>query len=180
MIIMALVFPYYYYIFALFCLSIAYINAFSLRSCQKRHMASPKPRADFISCHGPCKHPRSITSYQSDISSVFSSPQCLQLCSKDDDNGKKEPATDDVEKKDEASSSIFILQGELDNIQNQLFLIEALEARSEAQLYSFIDERDQWDSLEEEERQLLLKKPRLLNRRAEIDEFLSRIQENLS
>lgn len=137
-------------------------------------MASLEPHAYFTLCHVPVKHPRSITSYQSDISRIFSSPKCLHLCSKeDDDSGKKEPARDDVTNNDEASSSIFKLQGELDNIQNQLSLIEALEARNEAQIYSFIDEKDQWDSLEEEERQLLLKKSRLLNRKAEIDDFLS-------
>jgi hypothetical protein len=44
---------------------------------------------------------------------------------------------------------------ELDRLQQQLSWIEALEARNEAQLDSFIDKKDQWNSLEEEEKILL-------------------------
>ncbi len=68
---------------------------------------------------------------------------------------------------------MFKLKEEINNIQHQLSLIEALEARNEAQIYSFIDEQDQWDSMEDEERQLLVNKPQLLNRKAEIEKFLS-------
>jgi hypothetical protein len=53
-------------------------------------------------------------------------------------------------------------------LQGQLALIEALEARNEAQLGSFIDQQNQRDSLEEEERQLLQSKDVILLRRIEV------------
>ncbi|CAB9531248.1 expressed unknown protein [Seminavis robusta] len=59
-------------------------------------------------------------------------------------------------------------EDEMDELQNQLALIEALEERNKAQLDSFVDEQDQWDSLEEEEREFLLQKDTILKR---IDEL---------
>lgn len=47
---------------------------------------------------------------------------------------------------------------EIEKLQQQLTYIEALEERNKAQLDSFVDEQDQWDSMEEDERQLLLRK----------------------
>jgi hypothetical protein len=47
------------------------------------------------------------------------------------------------------------VEEELERLQAQLSWIEALEARNEAQLDSFVDEQDQWNSLEDEERILL-------------------------
>jgi small-conductance mechanosensitive channel len=47
---------------------------------------------------------------------------------------------------------------EMERLQQQLTYIEALEERNKAQLDSFVDEQDQWDSMEEEERQLLRSK----------------------
>jgi hypothetical protein len=44
-------------------------------------------------------------------------------------------------------------------LQNQLQYIAALQERNKSQLESFIDEQDQWDSMENEEQQLLLSKP---------------------
>eukprot|EP00548_Thalassiothrix_antarctica_P002221 CAMPEP_0194136512 /NCGR_PEP_ID=MMETSP0152-20130528/6528_1 /TAXON_ID=1049557 /ORGANISM="Thalassiothrix antarctica, Strain L6-D1" /LENGTH=118 /DNA_ID=CAMNT_0038833207 /DNA_START=1 /DNA_END=357 /DNA_ORIENTATION=- len=43
----------------------------------------------------------------------------------------------------------------LEELQNQLFLTEAIETRNIAQLGSFVDEQDQWDSLEPYEQELL-------------------------
>jgi hypothetical protein len=62
------------------------------------------------------------------------------------------------------SSSIEI---ELESLQHNFSLIEALEARNEAQLDSFVDKEDQWNSLEEEER-ILLESKELLVQRMEI------------
>jgi len=56
----------------------------------------------------------------------------------------------------------------IDAIQNQLTYIEALEARNKAQLGSFVDEEDQWESLEDFERELLLSKEDLTVRLEEL------------
>jgi hypothetical protein len=61
-----------------------------------------------------------------------------------------------------------IEQGIKQRLEGQLALIEALEARNEAQLGSFIDQQNQRDSLEEEERQLLQSKDVILLRRIEV------------
>jgi hypothetical protein len=66
----------------------------------------------------------------------------------------------------------FPIEQEIERLQNQLALIEALEARNEAQLESFIDHQDQWDSLEEEERQLLQSKDAILQRMEVLSEEL--------
>jgi hypothetical protein len=50
------------------------------------------------------------------------------------------------------------IEAELGRLQEQLSLIEALEARNKAQLDSFVDEEDQWNSMEKEERNLLKSK----------------------
>jgi hypothetical protein len=55
----------------------------------------------------------------------------------------------------EKSTPKTTVEEELERLQQQLSWIEALEARNEAQLDSFIDKKDQWDSLEEEEKMLL-------------------------
>jgi len=56
------------------------------------------------------------------------------------------------------------IQTELERLQNQLSLIEALESRNASQLESFVDEQDQWESMEPEERQLLTSKLDILER----------------
>lgn len=50
------------------------------------------------------------------------------------------------------------IQQELERLQDQLSIIEALEERNKAQLESFIDEEDQWSSMEDEEREILKSK----------------------
>lgn len=65
---------------------------------------------------------------------------------------------------DQDTSKNSMIEMELTHLQNQLSLIEAIEARNEAQLGSFIDEEDQWKSLEEEERQLLSSKDEMEER----------------
>jgi hypothetical protein len=69
---------------------------------------------------------------------------------------------DDAGTADEGGSSA--VETELGQLKDQLSLIEALEARNEAQLDSFIDEEDQWNSLEEEERNLLEAKVSIIQR----------------
>ena len=57
-----------------------------------------------------------------------------------------------------------VIEMELERLQEQLSLIEALEARNEAQLDSFVDKEDQWNSLENEERTLLESKDAVVQR----------------
>ncbi|CAJ1956662.1 unnamed protein product [Cylindrotheca closterium] len=56
------------------------------------------------------------------------------------------------------------VEAELERLQEQLSLIEALEERNKAQLDSFVDEDDQWNSLEEYEKELLNCKDKLVER----------------
>ena len=46
----------------------------------------------------------------------------------------------------------------IETLQNQLVYIEALEERNKAQLDSFIDEEDQWESMEDYEKELMSSK----------------------
>jgi|EP00970_Alexandrium_tamarense_P006828 hypothetical protein len=50
------------------------------------------------------------------------------------------------------------IEMEIEDLQQKLHYIEALEERNKSQLQSFIDEEDQWNALEEDERELLLSK----------------------
>ena len=54
-------------------------------------------------------------------------------------------------------------QTPLEQLRNDLALIEAIEERNRAQIYSFIDEQDQWESMDEDDRQLLLSKETILH-----------------
>ena len=60
------------------------------------------------------------------------------------------------------------IEEELENLQQQLALIESLEQRNEAQLDSFVDEQDQWESLEPEEQDLLRSKDEIVERMDQI------------
>ena len=73
------------------------------------------------------------------------------------------------ESSEESKSAI---EEELESLQNQLTLIEALEERNKSQLESFVDEQDQWESLEEEERQLLESKSAITQRMETLAEEL--------
>ena len=53
---------------------------------------------------------------------------------------------------------------EIEMLQQQLTYIEALEERNRAQIDSFIDEQHQWESMEEDERQLLRSKDDIKDR----------------
>ena len=76
---------------------------------------------------------------------------------------------------DDGSEPKSALEQELEDLQNQLALIEAMEERNKSQLESFIDAQDQWDSMEEEERQFLLQKDSIVQRMEEIAEDLVKI-----
>jgi len=56
------------------------------------------------------------------------------------------------------------------SLQEQLVYIEALEERNKAQLDSFVDEQDQWESMEDFERELLSSKEDTVK---QLDELLS-------
>ena len=58
----------------------------------------------------------------------------------------------------ESSDPSNAITEEMEQLQQQLTYIEALEERNKAQLESFVDAQDQWDSMEEEERRLLQSK----------------------
>jgi hypothetical protein len=53
-------------------------------------------------------------------------------------------------------------------LQNELHLIEAIEQRNVAQLGSFVDEKHQWESMSQEERDLLLRKDFVVKRLEEL------------
>ena len=65
---------------------------------------------------------------------------------------------------DNGSGASSAVEEELEQLKNQLSYIEALEARNESQLDSFVDEEDQWNSMEEEERRLLESKDSIIQR----------------
>ena len=65
---------------------------------------------------------------------------------------------------DDDTSSRTGIEEELERLQNQLTLIEAIEERNRAQIESFVDEKDQWESLEEDERVLLSSKEEILDK----------------
>ena len=72
----------------------------------------------------------------------------------------------------EDDSSSTGIEEELEKLQNQLTLIDALEERNAAQIYSFIDEEDQWNAMEEWERELLSSKEALTQRMEQLTEEL--------
>lgn len=53
-------------------------------------------------------------------------------------------------------------------LQNTLVYIEALEERNKAQLQSFVDEEDQWESMEDFERELLSSKEKVVTQLDEL------------
>ena len=72
----------------------------------------------------------------------------------------------------EDNSSSGGIEEELEKLQHQLTLIEAIEERNKAQIYSFIDEEDQWNSMEEWEQELLSSKDALTQRMEQMTEEL--------
>jgi hypothetical protein len=87
------------------------------------------------------------------------------MSNKDDDDSSSVDS-------DSSSSISSLLEQELEFLQLQLTTIEALEERNEAQLDSFIDRQHQWEEMEKEERELLERKPELLQRMETLTEEL--------
>ena len=80
--------------------------------------------------------------------------------------------TSDDDGLDGGSSGPGGIEEEVERLQNQLTLIEAIEERNRAQLGSFVDEQDQWDSLDEEEREFLSSKESIVARMESLSEEL--------
>jgi hypothetical protein len=107
-------------------------------------IVSSKCASAFV-CRGctllvPNKQRLSSISSHCDVAPVYSSPS----------NGNSAAADSD-----EPTNGISM---EIERLQQQLNFIEAIEERNKAQIDSFVDEQDQWDSMEEYERQLLQSK----------------------
>lgn len=70
------------------------------------------------------------------------------------------------------SASDTVIEEELEYLQHQLTLIEALEERNKAQIESFIDEEDQWNSMDKYEKDLLGSKESITARMEQLTEEL--------
>uniref|UniRef100_A0A7S1YNA9 Uncharacterized protein n=1 Tax=Ditylum brightwellii TaxID=49249 RepID=A0A7S1YNA9_9STRA len=80
--------------------------------------------------------------------------------------------SDDVNDNSDQSEVKSSIEEELERLQQMLTSIEALEERNKAQLDSFVDEEDQWNSLEEFERELLGSKEETIQQMENISEEL--------
>jgi hypothetical protein len=67
---------------------------------------------------------------------------------------------------------------EREELQNELHWVEAIELRNQAQIMSFVDEKAQWESMTDQERNMLLRRPYLEARLDEIDILLGRVPHN--
>jgi hypothetical protein len=81
----------------------------------------------------------------------------LRQCEEEDDGDRERRQTPHDE--DGGDDDALVLE----DLQNQLTWIEAIEERNLAQLESFIDERHQWESLETAEQDLLSRKQSILD-----------------
>jgi len=79
-------------------------------------------------------------------------------------SGNDDGAKDNAKSSDEDPMTLEELQG-------TLHYIEALEERNKSQLGSFIDKQDQWESMEDFERELLSSKNKI---QKQFDDLLSR------
>ncbi|KAL7447750.1 hypothetical protein ACHAWC_000076 [Mediolabrus comicus] len=73
---------------------------------------------------------------------------------------------------EDSSASDTGIEEEIEFIQHKLTLIEALEERNKAQIESFIDEEDQWNSMDEYEKDLLGSKESITARMEQLTEEL--------
>lgn len=94
--------------------------------------------------------------------SSLSRQKTFVLHPKDRDNRTyqhRQAAANDISESDDFENEMMALpmqmSKELDDLRNQLSAIEALEERNKAQIDSFIDEQDQWDSMEPFERKMI-------------------------
>ena len=79
---------------------------------------------------------------------------------RDDDDDRKEGKS--LGLSDLQENEVANLRLEKQQLESELQLIWAIEQRNEAQIGSFVDEEAQWDSMSDEERSLLSRKPLVL------------------
>ena len=72
----------------------------------------------------------------------------------------------------QASGTRQELEEEQEELQGELYLIEAIEARNEAQLESFVDAQAQWEAQSDFDREALSRKPEVERRIDEIEALL--------
>ncbi|OEU07289.1 hypothetical protein FRACYDRAFT_251068 [Fragilariopsis cylindrus CCMP1102] len=96
---------------------------------------------------------------KNNLNNSFSSSTSTTLLSSSVDNNRNENESNKTEDNEVLISSL----------QNTLCSIEALEERNTAQIQSFIDEKDQWESLELYEQELLSSKEETLKRLSELN-----------
>ena len=77
-------------------------------------------------------------------------------------------------------NSLLNLKKEKQELEDELQLIWAIEQRNEAQIGSFVDEEAQWESMSDEERQLLSRKPFVEECIDALNEVLAAIAEETS
>lgn len=79
-----------------------------------------------------------------------------------------------------AENSVDNLMKEKQMLEDELQLIWAIEQRNEAQIGSFVDEEAQWESMSDEERQVLSRKPFVEECIDALNEALAAIAEDQS
>ena len=67
---------------------------------------------------------------------------------------------------------VFSLEKEQAELEYELQMVEAIRQRNEAQLQSFVDEKAQWEFQSQEDRDLLLKYPIIIERLDAIKKIL--------
>ena len=97
-------------------------------------------------------------------SSCFSVSKISQEIGSNDGDGDNDNDNDDDDDNDGET---------IETLQNQLVYIEALEERNKAQLDSFVDEEDQWESMEDYEKELMSSKEDLETQLNELLRLLS-------
>jgi hypothetical protein len=78
-------------------------------------------------------------------------------------NFNDQNAEEEISDSSSSNSSTNSIEEELNRLQGRLNSIEALESRNEAQLDSFMDKEDQWNSMDDAERELLESKQETLD-----------------
>jgi hypothetical protein len=78
-------------------------------------------------------------------------------------NFNDQNAEEEISNSSSSNSSTNSIEEELNRLQGRLNSIEALESRNEAQLDSFMDKEDQWNSMDDAERELLESKQETLD-----------------
>ena len=100
---------------------------------------------------------------KNNLNNSFSSSTSTTLLSSSVENNGNENENENESNKTEDNEIL------ISSLQNTLCSIEALEERNIAQIQSFIDEKDQWESLELYEQELLSSKEEILKRLSELN-----------